>query len=37
MDCLKALKEFKCKGIVVCESPNIENDALLLQKAYKNV
>ncbi len=34
-DLLKTLKEFKCKGVVVCESPNIEEDALLLQEEYK--
>ncbi len=34
---LKVLKEFKCKGVVTCESPNIEADALLLQKTYKRV
>jgi len=31
---LKALKEFKAKGVVICESPNIEEDALLMQKEY---
>lgn len=35
-DLLKTLKEFKCKGVVTCESPNIEKDALLLQETYKN-
>ena len=35
-DLLKALKEFKCKGVVTCESPNIESDAILLQKAYNS-
>lgn len=33
-DLLKALKEFNCNGVVVCESPNIEEDALLLKKTY---
>ena len=33
---LRALKEYRCKGIVICESPNIEQDALLLQKTYQN-
>ena len=33
-DLLKALKEFNCKGVVVCESPNIEDDALLLKRTY---
>jgi len=36
-DCLKALKEFKCKGVVTCESPNIEEDALLLKKTYERL
>ena len=36
-DLLKVLKEFKCKGVVTCESPNIEKDALLLQKIYHSI
>ena len=36
-DLLKELKEFKCKGVVTCESPNIEKDALLLQETYKKI
>jgi len=32
---MQALKEFKLKGVVVCESPNIEEDALLMQKVYR--
>ena len=36
-DLLKALKEFKVKGQLVCESPNIEQDALLLKKTYKEI
>ena len=31
---LKVWKEFKIKGCVICESPNIEDDALLLKKTY---
>ena len=31
---LNAWKEFKIKGVVICESPNIEEDALLLKKNY---
>ena len=34
---LKVLKEFKCKGIVICESPNIEQDALLMQEEFQNI
>jgi deoxyribonuclease-4 len=31
---LKALKDFGAKGIVICESPSLEGDALLLQETY---
>lgn len=31
---LKALKDYDVKGIVICESPNLEEDALLLQECY---
>jgi len=34
-DLLKVWKEFKIKGVVIAESPNIEGDAMLLQKAWK--
>lgn len=34
---LKTLKEFKCKGVVICESPNIEKDAILLKETYKKI
>lgn len=33
-DLIKVLKEYKCKGVVTCESPIVEKDALLLQKTY---
>lgn len=33
-DLLKAFKAFDIKGAVVCESPNIEEDALLLKEYY---
>src|SRR3989344_5298044 len=33
-DLIKVWKEFKIKGVVVSESPNIEKDALLLQEEY---
>jgi len=35
-DLIKVWKEFNIKGVVICESPNIEEDALLLKKAYEN-
>jgi deoxyribonuclease-4 len=31
---MKVWKEFKIKGVVVSESPNIEDDALLMQKVW---
>jgi deoxyribonuclease-4 len=31
---LKALKEFRCKGAVINESPNLEEDALLMKETY---
>ncbi|MBU1623017.1 MAG: TIM barrel protein, partial [Nanoarchaeota archaeon] len=36
-DLLKVWKEFKIKGIVISESPNIEKDALLLQNYWKRI
>jgi deoxyribonuclease-4 len=34
MDLLKTLKEFKAKGVLISESPNIEGDALLMKRRY---
>jgi len=34
---LRALKDLHAKGLVICESPNLEEDALLLQETYKNL
>lgn len=34
---LKALKDFKVKGVAISESPNIEGDALLMKKIYSEV
>lgn len=36
-DLMKTLKEFKCKGVVVCESPNLETDALIMKKTYNSL
>ncbi len=33
----KALREYHVKGQVICESPNLEVDALKLQEAYRRV
>ena len=34
VELLKALKDYEVKGLVICESPNLEEDALLLQTTY---
>ncbi|MBU0530506.1 MAG: deoxyribonuclease IV [Candidatus Aenigmatarchaeota archaeon] len=34
-DLMKVWKEFKIAGVVISESPNIEEDALLMKKTYK--
>jgi len=33
-DLIKALKDYKVKGVAISESPNIEEDALLVKKIY---
>jgi deoxyribonuclease-4 len=37
VDLLRAFKDFGCAGVVVCESPSIEGDALVLKKAFKGL
>jgi len=34
---LRALKEFKVKGVLICESPNIEEDALKFKEEYQKI
>lgn len=34
---MKAFREYRLKGVVICESPNIEQDALLMKKAYESL
>jgi len=34
---LQALKDIKAGGTVICESPNLEEDALLLQQTYRDL
>ena len=34
---LKALKDFEAEGTVICESRNLEEDALLLQRTYQEL
>ena len=33
-DLMKAFKKFNVKGVVVCESPIMERDAVLLKEYY---
>jgi deoxyribonuclease-4 len=37
IELLKALKDYDVKGIIICESPNLEEDALLLQTTYNTL
>ena len=34
---LKTIKEFKCKGVIICESPNLEEDAMLIKRTYNSI
>ena len=34
---MKALRDHDVRGVVVCESPNLESDALLLQETYRRL
>ncbi len=34
---LQALKDYEVKGLFICESPNLEEDALLLQATYNTL
>ncbi len=34
LDFLKALKDFDADGVVICESPNLEEDALMLKDVF---
>ncbi len=36
-DLLKAMKQFNVKGVVVCESPNIEDDCKLIKDYYNSL
>ncbi|APM39669.1 hypothetical protein BS101_13445 [Clostridium kluyveri] len=37
VDCLRSLKEFKAKGCIICESPMLEKDALMLKNTYEKL
>lgn len=36
-DLMKALKDYRVKGMVICESPNLEEDAMLLRDTYNSL
>lgn len=36
-DLVRALKDYSVEGVIISESPNIEEDALLLKKTYNNL
>jgi len=35
MELMKALKDFQIKGVIICESPEQEKDALMMQQYYQ--
>jgi deoxyribonuclease-4 len=35
VDLLKAIKDLDVKGRIICESPNLEQDALIMQKTFE--
>ena len=37
IELLRALKDYEVKGLVICESPNLEDDALLIQETYNSL
>ncbi len=37
VELIKALTDYDAKGLVICESPNLEEDALLLQETYNTL
>ncbi len=37
VELLQALRDYEVKGLVICESPNLEDDALLLQETYNTL
>jgi deoxyribonuclease-4 len=37
VELLQVLKDYKAKGLVICESPSLEEDALLLQETYNRL
>ena len=36
-DLMKAFKDFNIKGLIICESPIMEDDAVLLKEYYDSI
>ncbi len=36
-DCIKALKDYNVQGFLICESPILEKDAILIKKVYEKL
>ena len=37
VELMDAFREYKVRGLVVCESPNLEEDAMLLKKTFSSI
>lgn len=37
VELLRALKDYDVKGLLICESPNLEDDAVLMQETYNAI
>ena len=37
VELLRALKDYDVKGLLICESPNLEEDAVLMQETYNTM
>jgi deoxyribonuclease-4 len=37
VELLRALKDYEVKGLLICESPNLEEDAMLMQETYRSL
>ena len=37
VDALKVIKEFNVRGVLICESPNLEEDAVLIKKTLESL
>ncbi len=36
-DVIRVIKDFKVKGVLICESPNLEEDAMKIKKVYESI